>query len=133
MASTFQYPSVVSRTLDPTGKSLRTIVGMHDRQITDADINIIQDLQDLKLHNILNDMVASGSLTYSPMQFTPFSPTTFLIPSFDVLFNGTVVNIMGSQSSDLTMNRVTIPAPAFWGSTSDGEDARLYVVFLELW
>ena len=48
MASTFQYPTLVSRTLDPQGKSLRTIVGLHDHEITDADINLIQDNQDSK-------------------------------------------------------------------------------------
>ena len=45
----FEYPSVVSRTLDPTGKSLRTIVGLHDHELSDADINLIQDLQKLRL------------------------------------------------------------------------------------
>jgi hypothetical protein len=133
MASTFQYPAVVSRTLSVDGKSLRTIVCMHDRQITDADLNAVQDLQDLKLRNILNDMVSSGYLTYSPMNFSPFNPNTFFVPAFDVLFNGTVVTVAGNQSSDLGVNRVTVPSPAFWAPGSLDEDARLYVVFLELW
>lgn len=138
MASTFQYPAVVSRTLDPQNKSLRTIVAMHDRQITDADINLIQDNQDQKLKNLLNDWVTSGSLTYAPMQFNPFSPNTFVIPSFDVLFNGTVVSVNGNQSPDLTTNRVTVPVPSTFPNPADTfaanpEDARIYVVFLEMW
>src|SRR5579863_7460263 len=108
MASTFQYPLIVSRTLDPSGKSLRTIVALHDHEISDADINVIQDLQDAKRSAMLNDMVSSGSLTYAPMVFNPQNPLVFTIPSFDVLFNGTVVTIAGNQSSDLAQNRVQI-------------------------
>ena len=40
-----EYPSVVSRTLDPAGKSLLTVVALHDHEISDADVNLIQDLQ----------------------------------------------------------------------------------------
>src|SRR5271157_2338585 len=133
MASTFQYPTIVSRTLDPTGKSLRTIVALHDHEITDADINLIQDNQDQKRANVLADMVASGGLTYAPMVFNTTNPNTFVVPSFDVLFNGTVVTIAGNLSADLTQNRVNLPLPAFWGTSTNDEDARIYVVFLELW
>lgn len=136
--NTFQYPALVSRTLDPNGKSLRTIVALHDHQLTDADINLIQDNQDQKLKNVLNDMVTSGGLTYAPMQFNAFNPNSFFIPSFDVLFNGTVTSINGNQSPDLTLNRVTLPVPQPFPNPSDTfapnpEDARLYVVFLEMW
>src|ERR1700676_2843801 len=108
MANTFQYPLIVSRTLDPSQKSLRTIVALHDHEISDADINVIQDLQDLKRVRVLNDMVSSGSLTYAPMVFNPQNPLVFTIPAFDVLFNGTVVTITGNMSSDFTQNRVQI-------------------------
>lgn len=133
MASTFQYPTVVSRTLDPQGKSLRTIVALHDHEITDADLNIFQDLQDSKRAAVLNDMVASGGLTYAPMVFNTSNPTTFVVPGFDVLFNGQVVRITGNLSSDITVNRVNIPSPPFWGTSTTDEDARIYVVFLEIW
>lgn len=133
MASTFQYPTLVSRTLDPSGKSLRTIVAIHDHEITDADLNIMQDLQDAKRAAVLNNMVASGSLTYAPMQFVTNNPNTFLIPGFDVLFNGQVVHITGNQSADITMNRVNLPLPPFWATGTAEEDARIYVVFLEMW
>jgi len=133
MASTFQYPALVSRTLDPQGKSLRTIVALHDHEITDADINLIQDSQDNKRAAVLNDMVASGNLTYAPMVFNITNPNTFVIPGFDVLFNGQVVRVTGNLSADITQNRVNLPLPAFWGSSTNDEDARIYVVFLELW
>ena len=133
MASTFQYPTLVSRTLDPAGKSLRTIVALHDHEITDADINLIQDSQDAKRAAVLGDMVASGSLTYAPMVFNTTNPNTFVVPSFDVLFNGQVVRIAGNLSADLSQNRVNLPLPAFWGASTQDEDARIYVVFLELW
>jgi hypothetical protein len=133
MASTFQYPLIVSRTLDPSGKSLRTIVALHDHEISDADINVIQDLQDSKRAAVLNDMVASGCLTYSPLVFNIQNPLVFTIPAFDVLFNGTVVPIVGNQSSNLSQNRVQIPAPSNWAPGTAEEPARLYVVFLELW
>lgn len=133
MASTFQYPKIVSRTLDSSGKSLRTIVALHDHEITDADLNDMQDLQDLKRTAVLNDMVASGCLTYAPFQFSPTNPVTFTIPSFDVLFNGTVVTVAGNQSPDLSINRVSIPQPVTWTTGAQDEDARIYVAFLELW
>src|SRR5271163_2665536 len=108
LLSTFHYPTLVSRTLDPNQKSLRTIVALHDHEISDADINLIQDLQDAKRAAVLNDMVSSGSLTYAPMQFTPTNPLVFSIPAFDILFNGTVVTIAGNLSSDITQNRVQL-------------------------
>lgn len=131
--STFQYPLIVSRTLDPSGKSLRTVVALHDHEISDADINLIQDLQDAKRSAVLTDMVASGSLTYAPMQFNTANPLVFTIPAFDVLFNGTVVTVAGNLSSNLGTNRVQIPAPSVWAPGTQEEDARVYVVFLELW
>ena len=131
--ATFQYPIIVSRTLDPNQKSLRTIVALHDHEITDADLNVMQDLQDSKRAAVLNDMVSSGSLTYAPMSFNTNNPNTFQIPGFDVLFNGTVVTVTGNQSADITMNRVNLPLPAFWSTGTQEEDARIYVVFLEMW
>ena len=133
MASTFQYPTLVSRTLDPQGKSLRTIVALHDHEITDADINLIQDSQDSKRAAVINDMVASGGLTYAPATFNTNNPNTFVVPGFDVMFNGQVVRITGNLSADITQNRVNLPLPAFWGTSTPDEDARIYVVFLELW
>ena len=76
LLSTFHYPTIVSRTLDPNGKSLRTIVALHDHEITDADINLIQDIQDSKRAAVLNDMVSSGSLTYAPMSYNTNNPNT---------------------------------------------------------
>src|SRR5580658_9285221 len=102
---TFQYPTVVSRTLDPNQKSLRTIVALHDHEITDADLNLMQDLQDYKRTQLVNDMVSSGNLTYAPMQFNTGNPNTFVIPGFDVMFNGQVIHITGNQSADITQNR----------------------------
>src|SRR5277367_7095478 len=133
ISATFLYPTIVSRTLDPTGKSLRTIVALHDHEITDADLNLMQDSQDNKRASVLNDMVASGSLTYSPAVYNITNPNTFTVPSFDVLFNGQVVRIAGNLSADLSQNRVNLPLPAFWGTSTNDEDARIYVVFLELW
>ncbi len=131
--NTFQYPLIVSRTLDPSQKSLRTIVSLHDHEISDADINLIQDLQDLKRARVLNDMVSSGSLTYAPMAFNTQNPLVFTVPTFDVLFNGTVVTVAGNMSADLTQNRVQIPPPAAWAPGTLEEPARVWVVFLELW
>ena len=133
MASTFQYPLIVSRTLDPSGKSLLSVVALHDHEISDADLNLIQQLQDSKRSAVLNDMVSSGSLTYAPMGFNPQNPLVFTIPAFDVLFNGTVVTITGNLSSDITQNRVQLPSPPAWAPGTSEEPARVFVVFLELW
>ena len=125
------YPTNVSRTLDPAGKSLITVVGLHDRQLTDSDINLIQDLQDSKRQRLLSDQVTSGGLTYTAFQFNPFIENTFFIPEFDVLFNGEVVTVKGFQSINETSNWITFPAPAFWTLGVTEEPARIYVVFLE--
>jgi hypothetical protein len=128
------YPALVSRTLDPNSKAIVTVVGRHDAQITDADINLIQDLQDLKRHRAFNDKsCTSGCLTYAPMQFNTGIANTFFVPGFDTLFNGEIVTVTGNLSSDLTLNRVIIPAPVPWAPGVTDEDSRIYVVFLELW
>lgn len=127
------FPSGVSRTLDPTNKSLVTIVGLHDHQLSDADVNLIQTLQDQKRQRLLNDQVTSGCLTYTPFQFNTNIENTFVIPSFDVLFNGEVVTITGQQSANTSINRVQIPSPPYWIPGMVDEDSRLYIVFLELW
>ena len=131
----FQYPSAVSRTLDPAGRSLKTIVGLHDHQLSDADVNLIQDLQDYKRHLLLADKSAtSGCLTYAAMEFTPFIANTFVIPAFDVLFNGEVVSICGFNSPDLTQNRITLTQqPSYWASGYASDDAHIFVIFLEIW
>lgn len=132
------YPTTVSRTLDPNGKALVTVVGQHDHKITDADINLIQDLQDQKRQSLL-EHTTSGGVTYAPFQFNPFSPNTFFIPAFDVLFNGEVIHIGGQFSADQNLNRVILPPPAFWapGTSADAydlvPDARIFVIFLEVW
>jgi hypothetical protein len=127
------YPTVVSRTLDPKEKSLVTVVGLHDHQLSDADVNLIQDLQDSKRYRLLNNQVPSGALTYKPLQFTPYNNSQFSVPAFDILFNGEVVTIGGNNSADLTNNVVNIPAPVFWTNGATTEPAKIYVVFLELW
>jgi hypothetical protein len=130
--STFQYPTLVSRTLSPLAKSLVTVVARHDAEISDADLNLIQDLQSYKSENLTrNHGVTSGGTTYAPFQYAPGNPNTFFIPSFDVLFNGEIVSIVGQQSSDLTLNRIQTPIPA--ALVPGNEDARLFVLFLELW
>lgn len=124
--------------MDPSGKALVTVVGLHDHEITDADLDLIQDLQDQKRASLL-EHTTSGSITYQSFQFNPFSPNTFFVPSFDVLFNGEVLHIAGQQSADLNLNRVVLPPPVFWapGTPPDAwdqvPDARIYVVYLELW
>jgi hypothetical protein len=130
----FEYPSVVSRTLDPTGKSLLTVVGLHDHEISDADVNLIQDLQRSKVRQLLADGPAtSGCLTWKPFSFDTTVANTFAIPQFDVLFNGEPVTIAGSLSADVTLNNVVLPAPIFWNIDTGDDPARIYVVFLELW
>src|SRR5271157_5892033 len=127
------YPSNVSRTLDPTGKSLVTVVALHDNEISDADLNLMQDLQNYKRERLIQDLTTSGAITFSPIQFQPFSDNIFMIPAFDVLFNNEVVTITGFQSTDPTMNRVILPAPQYWSAGTQNEPASIYVVFLEIW
>ena len=130
---TKRYPAAsVSRTLDPTTRSFTTVVGKHDRRITDADINLIQDVQDLKDQKRIENQIFSGALTYQPFQFNPTKENTFKIPAFDVMFNGEVVTIGGSGSQDVSFNSVVLPSPKPIGAINN-EEASLYVVFLEMW
>lgn len=133
-----QYPSTVSRTLDPANRGLATVVGRHDRRITDADVNLIQDLQDLKRARVLENTSFSGVLTLAPFKFDTLVPNTFFIPAFDALFNGEVVRIAGNKSQDLNYNVVRLPAPKSYiqgssGSAGTTPDARIYCVYLEMW
>jgi len=128
-----QYPAQVSRTLIPDQKSLIRVVGLHDRQITDADINLTQDLISAQNERRLQDQTTSGCLTYQPLTFAPFSANTFFIPAFDVLMNGDVVTVAGNLSSALSTNKVILPKPQTWQFGSTTQPAQIYIVFLELW
>src|SRR5580693_224389 len=100
------YPSIVSRTLDPSKKALATVVALHDHEITDADLNLMQDLQDLKRSEQLQDKsCVSGSLTYAPMQYNTGIANAFFIPAFDVLWNNVeIITIAGNDSANLGLN-----------------------------
>lgn len=129
-----QYPSgTTSRTLNPASRSLTTVVGKHDHRITDADINLIQDLQDYKRGKVLDNMVFSGALQRQPFRFNPSQERVFFIPSFEVVFNGEVVTIGGSKSRNLAENRIEIPAPKVWSYGQMTSPTSLYAVYLELW
>jgi hypothetical protein len=128
-----QYSSIVSRTLDPSNKSLVTVIGIHDNRITDADVNLLQDLQDYKRQLLACDTTCSGGLTYAPMVFNPYLANTFTIPAFDVLFSGEVVRIGGNNSASLTQNIVNLPQPTYWNNGSTGDPATIYIVYLEIW
>lgn len=130
---TKSYPSTVSRSLDPQGLGLSTIVGQHDRRLTDADINLIQDVQDLKRLSILNHQANSGCLTLSPFKFNSYIEQTFYIPAFNVLFRGEVVHVAGNLSPDLSVNKVVLPPPPSWAPGNITDDATIYAVFLEMW
>lgn len=126
-----------SRTLDPTQRSLVTVVGLHDHDLTDADLNLIQSLQDHKRKSLIKNTVCSGCLTYSPFQFsartTSATALNFTIPAFEVMVNGEAVKIAGNNSADLMQNVVTLPSPLYWSSGSATHPGSLYVVFIEFW
>jgi len=123
--------SNTSRTLDPTNKSLTTVVGRHDQKLSDADVNLIQDLQDYKRDLLLQNTIFSGGLNYQPFRFDINLPNTFSCSAFDVMFNGEVVQIGGNNSTNLSFNTIILPAPT--ASTAPSPSANLYIVYLELW
>lgn len=127
------YPASVSRTLVPDAKALIRVIGQHDRQLSDADINLLQDLVNLRGQQVLADTSTSGCATYQPYVFTPQNENTFLIPGFDVLLNGEIVHITGNRSSDLSVNKVVLPAPQNFQLGSTNQPAQIFIVFLELW
>ena len=126
-----------SRTLDPTNLSLLEVVGLHDRKLSDADVNLIQSLQDFKRGNLLANQVSSGALTYNPFKFSARGPSpqplSFQIPAYNVLFNGQVVTIGGNAAPNLSSNNVVVPTPSFWTPGSSSASCAVYIVFLELW
>jgi hypothetical protein len=134
MQKKFYPASQISRSLDPSQKGFTTVVGRHDRRLTDADINLLQDVQDAKVKAILDNTLFSGVTSYKPFVFHDNVENTFTIPAFEVLFNGDIVTIGGFKSYDLGSNRVTIPKPSFWtyGQSLDNE-MKIFVVYLELW
>ena len=120
-------PASVSRTLDPTNKSFTTVVGRHDQRLSDADVNLIQDLQDFKRSQQIDNTIFSGALSYAPFRFDPTKSNTFTISAFDVMFNGEVVNIGGHNANDLNTNKIILPQP------TTSPTPNLYVIYLELW
>ncbi len=127
------YSTQTSRTLVPDIRSLIRVVGIHDHQLSDADLNLLQDLISTKGRRLLADQVTSGCLTYSPVVFSPNTPNSFLLDVFDVLWNGEVTTIAGNASSNLSLNRVVLPQPQSWQLGQTSQPAQIYVVFLELW
>ena len=127
------YPASVSRTLFPDQHSIIQVIGQHDRQLSDADINLIQALAAVRTQKVLADNVTSGCLTYDPPVFTPKAANSFLLNAFDVLFNGEVVAVAGNLSTNLNQNRVVVPAPQSWQLGQTSQPAQIYIVFLELW
>jgi hypothetical protein len=131
---TKKYPSTTtSRTLDPNHRSLTTVVGKHDKRITDADVNLIQDLQDYKRSKVIDNMVFSGALQHKPFVFDTSRENVFTVPAFDIMFNGEVVTIGGNKTTNLTENKVVLPNPSFWTYGQSADPAAIYVVYLELW
>ncbi len=131
--SQVQYPSVVSRTLNPVGLSLSHVTGLHDKKLADSDLNLMQDIADLKRTRQLADTTCSGVLSYAPFTFLPSTALCFSIPAFDALINGELITVGGNASADLTQNLVYVPPPQFWTPGSTQPQAQIYVVFLEAW
>jgi hypothetical protein len=127
------YPSTVSRTLTPENKSLVTVIGRHDKRLTDSELNLIQDIQDLKRTKVLENTTFSGCLSASPFMFDNQKPLSLQIPAFDVLFSGNVVRVGGNLINNLGLNNVYIPRPNQWDGGSAADDAKILVVYLELW
>jgi hypothetical protein len=129
------YPAdQISRSLDPESRAFTTVVGRHDRRLTDADINLLQDVQDGKRKALLDTALFSGMLGYEPFVMSHLFKNSFNIKSFQALFNGEVVDVKGANSADPTISRVILPDPAYWTSSlPPAEKARIYVVYLELW
>jgi len=122
------YPFNVSRSLDPSNRGLRSVVGLHDHSLSDADLNLIQDLADYKRHQLLRHTAPSGCLTADPFVFHFNTPNSFIIPAFDVLFRGERIQVTGHNSTSSAHNVVAVPPPS--GGLQPGQ---LYVVLLELW
>jgi len=126
-----------SRTLDPSTRSFVGVTGLHDKKLSDADLNLIQSVQDLKRQQVLGDHVCSGALTYAPFIFSARTiwpqSLSFTVPAFDALVNGQVVTVGGNLSNSLSLNSVVIPPPVFWSPGSTSPAASIYITFVEFW
>jgi hypothetical protein len=127
------YNSLTSRVLLPDMRSFIRVVGLHDHQLTDSDLNLLSDLASLKVREVLKNQTTSGCLTYSPINFNPQTECSFSLPAFDVTWNGEITTITGNLSADIFQNRVVIPSPQTWQMGQTTQPASIYVVFLEIW
>jgi hypothetical protein len=102
--------------------------------LSDADVNLIQDIQDQKRQDLLGNTVFSGVLGYEPFEYNTQLEGFLGIKPFNVLFNGEIVHITGARNHNGSSNLVSIPAPKYW---YPGQDpllkAKIFVVYLELW
>lgn len=127
------YPNTVSRTLNQDLKSFVTVIGRHDKRLTDAELNLIQDIQDAKRLKIFQNTTFSGCLNHQPFMFDTTSSLFLKVPAFDVLFGGEIVTIGGNRDTNLALNTISIPTPIQWDGGSSADDARVLVVYLEIW
>ena len=135
----YEIPSSTSRNLDPKDYAWDSVVHQFNRPLLDSELNLAQDLLNKKLttHQELSPLrrqEITARLFLKP--FTGDSPNkvanpdflanTLFIEKFKASVNGMLVDVKGTNSTDPTMNKVTLSEPLEAGSLVD-------FVFLEVW
>lgn len=119
-----------SRVLDLDAKSLQLLVARSGKAITDAEGILIQDLQALKINQLVSTLTYSGCIDLPQFKIEHTGPSSnyLVIPPFRALINNEYVMVRGTANPNYPFenNYVAIPpAPA----TAYG----VTVVYLEAW
>jgi hypothetical protein len=135
-----KFLSSTSRDLDPKNYAWDSVVHQFNRPLLDSELNLAQDLLNKKLttpSGVLSSQATrdAGKIVFET-PFTGDSPNKVSNPSFlantlnierfKASVNGMLVDVKGTNSTDPSMNRVTLSEPLETGSLVD-------FVFLEVW
>ena len=124
-----------SRVLESAGKSLQLLVSRSGKAITDTEGIVIQDLQTLKLAEVLNANTFSGCVDLPQMRIagpsdpSTLAPSTLIIPPFRALVADKMALVHGSNNFNAPTNLdnyLTLP-------TAPSTGYAVCVVYLEVW
>lgn len=133
------YIASTSRDLDALKRAWLSVVYQEGKSVLDSELNLTQAMANLRSHKPLPSGMVSdypvdteeGSFVYYDTSDPSFVPNTLTVKSFLARVAGHEVLVSGTQSTDATLNNITLPAPSTGGQSPDIK--RVDFVFLEVW
>lgn len=131
-----KFLSSVSRNLTPTDYAWDSVVHQFARPLLDSELNLSQDILSEKTRpDFPTGMISRYPTNTDTGAFvfqSPFEPNQLVFKAFKAHVAGKIIEVKGTNSSDPTLNKITLPDP----ETTSGPGTntqRTDFVFLEMW